>query len=43
MGIEEWGFLEIKLVGAIFRAGEAFAPDAGALSYLTYLRLRLSF
>jgi len=43
VGIEEWRRFELKLVGAIFRAGKAFAPDSGKLSYLTSLRLRLNF
>ena len=43
IGIEEWRRFEIKFVGAIFRAGKAFDPEAGKLSYLTSLRLRLNF
>ncbi len=43
LGIEEFKMFEIKLVGAIFRPGNAFAPQAGKLSYLASLRLRLNF
>ena len=43
VGIEEWRRFELKFVGALFRAGKAFAPQPGKLSYLTSLRLRLNF
>jgi hypothetical protein len=43
IGIEEWGPLELKLVGSVFRGGKTFAPDDGVLSYLGTLRLRLTF
>lgn len=43
VGFEESSVFEIKLVGALFRAGKAFAPDTGELSYLASLRLRLNF
>ncbi|MGI9431020.1 MAG: alginate export family protein [Myxococcota bacterium] len=43
LGIEEWRAFEIKLVGGVFRAGEAFAPDDGEFAYLAELRLRLNF
>ena len=43
LAIEEWQSFEIKLVGGVFWAGEAFEPDAGERSYLAELRLRFNF
>jgi hypothetical protein len=43
LGIEEWQRFEIKLVGAVFQTGKAFAPKDDELSYLAKLRLRLNF
>lgn len=43
LGIEDFQPLEVKLVGSIFRAGEAFGRDEGDLAYLLSLRLRLNF
>jgi len=43
LGLRDLGWLEVKLVGSIFRPGKAFARDEGDLSYLGVLRLRLNF
>ncbi len=43
IGIKEFRIFELKLVGAIFRAGAAFGRDDGKLSYLGSMRARLNF
>jgi hypothetical protein len=42
VGIEEWERVEFKLIGALFRPGAAFEPEAGELSYLLSARVRLN-
>jgi alginate production protein len=43
IGIEDWEPIEFKIVGSIFRAGEAFQPLDGELSYQAALRIRLNY
>ena len=43
VGIEDWEPVEFKIVGAIFRAGEALQPLDGDLSYQFSLRIRLNY
>lgn len=43
LGIEEMDRFEFKVVGSIFRPGEAFAPEEGDLAYLVSFRFRFNF
>jgi len=43
LGIEEMDRFEFKIVGSIFRPGDAFAPEEGDLSYLVSFRFRFNF
>ena len=43
LGIEDWNPFEFKIVGSIFRPGDAFGPEKGDLSYLFAFRFRYNF
>jgi len=43
LGIEEMDRFEFKVVGSIFRPGEAFDPEEGDLAYLVSFRFRFNF
>lgn len=42
-GFEEWKHLEIDLVGAVFRAGDAYGPNAGERAYNVILQFDYDF
>ena len=43
LGIEDWNPFEFKIVGSIFRPGDAFGPEEGDLSCLFAFRFRYNF
>ncbi|MEZ4218577.1 MAG: alginate export family protein [Myxococcota bacterium] len=43
LGIEEWDALELEVSASVFRAGRAFAVDAGDWAYGGFVELRFAF